>query len=271
MTDFPRWFDLKNYDNAENLTLRQWVAELHVRLEYYSTPHTGKLNSLGVSNDFGQSNKIFSAQELQLYEIFKAGYLIDVASSVDEDIVFKGLVNDSSVVKECGFQITGTQGSSVRELMTSANGHYKGVLGNFRTLLEIDLATPDKLLEREFKSWLKSHRSEFANELGRHIPSLTEKSGRIKEISDATMKNWFECQLLPYLDLKQWFLLNAVPLPTRGEIEKVLHLHPDQKEPVGTGEAGDTLRTRTEIHASNVYQHLLIMRSQLNIEDTEHS
>lgn len=217
----PKWFDKKNYLSAYKLSKEQWFYELWLRRFYYQTPVTGIFHEQGRESYFG--SRRFLKHVSQDAEKSIKNYS-DCSVLECEELVFTGLLTSGKYFKSLKLRRPDFL-MPLKQL--SREDIIKGRVRHDRAVLEINLQSPDSVLNREFENWLKVKREENLSSVA--YRDLVESDGRRKgEITNIDLEKELLARansgLLPYLDLHQWACLKNVKIKQKDFAGAVLSL-----------------------------------------------
>ena len=204
--ELPNWFDLENYNRANQLDLEGWIVQLHLRQMIQG--FLLRVGLTGIVDDYRLPDKSNTLREP-----------ITPISIQDSLLITEGLKNTVSIPSKLWQapshfdffeQSDGiADAESIlswfhnAEVKKPAQDTYLAELNNnhlLRPFLKADLTAPDSILLASFKRWLTKERKLLARQ-------------RVQKFTKVTFRRWVSNQVLPYIDLTYWADCNGKQIP----------------------------------------------------------
>ncbi|MFZ2537528.1 MAG: DUF6387 family protein [Oscillospiraceae bacterium] len=205
MNNFPDWFNLKNYQELNSLSAKDWLVEISFRFNTYMTLTTPKVNFLDLKNENLNSSLEKFNNELQKQaknnvDIIKKFGLISKIN-LDDDYNKTSLNKDQiEIIRSINLR----EGCSVREIKKDDVNWLQKVLSDYDllrpVLLEVNLDSSNERILTDFNSWLKV------------IREKDEKSFKYN-LSKKEFDKWAEHKIVPYWDLENLTKIDEIYLP----------------------------------------------------------
>ncbi len=236
--ELPNWFNLENYDRANQLDLEGWIVQLYLRQMIQ-----GFLLQVGLTG---------IVDDYQLPDEPNVLEPITPISIQDGLLITEGLKNTVGSIPpelwqapshfdffEQSVDIAETESILSwfhnTDINKPAQDAYLAEQNNnhlLRPFLRIDLTAPDSILLASFKRWLAKERKLLARQ-------------RVQKFTKATLRRWAANQVLPYIDLNYWADRNDKQIP-HWLMGKILFSGHNQ------GDTTDRVRQTTEKTAQEI-------------------
>lgn len=250
--ELPNWFNLENYDRANQLHLEGWVVQLYLRqmiqgfllqveltgiIDDYQLPDESDILKepiapISIQDGLLITEGLKSAVGIPP-ELWQAPSHFDFFEQSDE-------ISDTESILSWFHKTDSNKSTQDTYLAEQNNNHL------LRSFLRVDLTAPDSILLASFKRWLAKERKHVTRQ-------------RIQKFTKATLRRWAVNQVLPYIDLTYWADRNSKQIPhwLMGKI-----LFPGHNQ----GDTTDRVRQTTEKTAQEIMTDscLQAMVTQLN-------
>lgn len=252
--ELPEWFNLDNYHGITQLDLEGWINQLYFRqtLQEFLQRFvlTGIIKDCFISGILHKPsaqilNPISLRDSVILIEALKACQ--NIPSETWQSPSFFQLTTEKADIQKPQSLLEWFHDQNKlrpEEECLASKSNYT-ILQKY---ISVDLSASDAVLAAAFKKWLKERRILAP----RHPKRVFSKS---------MLRRWAVNQVLPYIDLSYWAMLNEVQIPhwLMGEA-----LFPGRQQ----GDKADRVRKTTESTAKEVMQSSCIhaMAAQLKFE-----
>jgi hypothetical protein len=231
LSDLPRWFDLSKYEACESFDITDWQIELERRWWLFLPSSKNEMPPLedDIFVHFYITDGCFSDNRYIFAELFANPIGGEVTSSwISQSEQMKGNLFvkslDVGAIHWLHNHVSDSLGTKIDDELSPVERSYFDLIdrsdkrfnlsvddvisnvvtdfGNRKTIC-LDMTAPDEVLIAEFKAWLLNSREKFK------IPAPT------RSFTAKDFKKWSDHQVLPYLDLRLWALVQGVTITNK--------------------------------------------------------
>lgn len=221
--ELPDWFNKKNYHESGNFSALDWYKELNTRSLYYSIADVFSdvdvFYNSGTERDYRTRVSYFGTRTIPCDEKKE---LINFAVNTCEYVcIEKSEVVFTSIISNDKF---------FNNILSPKEPVFNlGLTVCYKDSFEFNLLTPDNILielylkeygksivDDEFISWLLNQRKDMISKVNLvrspFEKQVITKKFKVMRLTDKKIYGYYECGLLPFLDLHQWSLINNIKI-----------------------------------------------------------